>query len=84
MVQSLTANFANLTAGSLLVQYITSDPGNLDLPLTDGDGSQIINQFTTGYWSALAKNSLASTNYNIDLNATGFGPYSMYSDMYEK
>ncbi|HBQ83165.1 MAG: hypothetical protein A2X03_18000 [Bacteroidetes bacterium GWA2_40_15] len=83
-IQSLTANFANLTAGSLLVQYITSDPGNLDLPLTDGDGSQIINQFTTGYWSALAKNSLASTNYNIDLNATGFGPYAMYSDMYEK
>ena len=74
-IQSLTTNFINLTAGSLLVQYITGDPGNSGLPLSDGDGSQITNQFTSGYWSALAKNSLASTNYNIDLNATGFGPY---------
>jgi len=74
-IQSLTANFTNLTAGSLLVQYITGDPENLGLPLTDGDGSQITNQFTTGYWSALAKNSLASTNYNINLDATGFGLY---------
>jgi len=59
----------------LLVQYIGGDPGNSGLPLTDGDGSQITNQFTTGFWSALAKNSLASANYNINLDATGFSPY---------
>ena len=76
-IQSLTANFINLIAGSLLVQYISGDGGNSGLPLTDGDGSQITNQFTSGYWSAMAKNSLASTNYNIDLNATGFGPYAI-------
>ena len=76
-IQSLTANFVNLTTGSLLVKYIAGDPGNSGLPLTDGDGSQITNQFTSGYWSALAKNSLASTNYNIDLNAAGFGPYAI-------
>jgi gliding motility-associated-like protein len=76
-IQSLTANFVNLTTGSLLVQYIAGDPGNSGLPITDGDGSQITNQFTSGYWSALAKNSLASTNYNIDLNAAGFGPYAI-------
>jgi len=78
-IHSLTANFANLTAGSLLVQYIVGDPGNSGLPLTDGDGSQITNQFTSGYWSALAKNSLASANYNINLDATGFGPYIINS-----
>ena len=76
-IQSLTANFINLTAGSLLVQFISGDPGNSALPLTDGDGSQVTNQFTSGYWSTLAKNSLASTNYNVDLNATGFGPYTI-------
>ena len=76
-IQLLTINFVNLTAGSLLVQYISGDPGNSGLPLSDGDGSQVTNQFTTGYWSALAKNSLSSTNYNLDLNATGFGPYTI-------
>ena len=76
-IQSLTANFINLTPGSLLVQFISGDPGNSALPLTDGDGSQVTNQFTSGYWSTLAKNSLASTNYNVDLNATGFGPYTI-------
>jgi gliding motility-associated-like protein len=76
-IHSITANFVNLTAGSLLVQYIAGDPGNSGLPLTDGDGSRITNQFTSGYWSALAKNSLASTNYRIDLEATGFGPYTI-------
>src|SRR5664280_1710028 len=76
-IQSLTAQFTNLSAGSLLVQYKTGDPGNTGLPLTDADGSEISAQFTSGYWSALAKNSLASSNYNINLNATGFGPYAI-------
>ena len=76
-IQSLTTQFTNLSAGSLLVQYKSGDPGNTGLPLTDADGSEISAQFTSGYWSALAKNSLASSNYNINLNATGFGPYTI-------
>ena len=76
-IHSLNANFVNLTAGSLLVQYNSGDPGNSGLPLIDGDGSQVTNEFTSGYWSALAKNSLVSTNYNLNLNATGFGPYTI-------
>ena len=76
-IHSLTCNFSDLTNGSLLVEYFSGDPGNSGLPLTDDDGTRIVNQYTTGYWSALAGNSLASTNYNIDLDATGFGPYSI-------
>jgi len=38
---------------------------------------QKFSSVTSGYWSALAKNSLASSNYNINLNATGFGPYTI-------
>jgi hypothetical protein len=45
--------------------------------LNDADNSQISEQFTTGYWSALAKNGFTSTSYNIDLDATGFGPYTI-------
>ncbi|MCJ7446672.1 MAG: DUF2341 domain-containing protein, partial [Bacteroidales bacterium] len=77
-IQSLTTSFADLTSpGSLLVQYNSGDPGSSGFPLYDADGSEISEQFTTGYWSAQAKNSLASTNYNINLDATGFGPYTI-------
>ena len=76
-IHSLTARFSNLTAGSILARYISGDPGNTGLPLNDADNSQISEQFTTGYWSALAKNGFASTNYNIDLDAAGFGPYTI-------
>ena len=76
-IHSLTARFSNLTAGSILVRYISGDPGNTGLPLNDADNSQISEQFTTGYWSALAKNGFTSTSYNIDLDATGFGPYTI-------
>ncbi len=75
--QSLTVFFSNLSAGSLVVQYNNSDPGELGLPLDDDDGSQVTSQFTTGYWSALPQNGLASNNYNIDLDATGFGPFTV-------
>ena len=73
--QGLTANFSDLVSGSLLVSFISGDPGNAGLPLTDAGSYFITNQYTTGYWFTQAKNSFASSNYQIDLDATGFGPY---------
>ncbi len=75
--QSFNINFANLTAGSLLVDFISGDPGSAGLPLIDGGSYTITNQYTTGYWTAQAKNSLATLDYSIDLDATGFGPYAV-------
>ncbi|MFO7924947.1 MAG: MBG domain-containing protein [Bacteroidales bacterium] len=74
-----TINFSNLTSGSLILEFIPGDPGNTGLPLND-DGTEITNQFTNGYWSALANNSLASGDYSINLNAAGFDTYSITED----
>ncbi|HPJ60174.1 MAG TPA: DUF2341 domain-containing protein, partial [Bacteroidales bacterium] len=74
--QSLSVDFNNLTTGSLLVEFISGDPGISGLPVTEG-GYTFDNVFTTGYWSALAKNSLASTNYDVELDASGFSTYTI-------
>ena len=73
--QSFTVSFADLTSGSLLVEFNEGDPGNAGLPLIDGGSYTVTNQYTTGYWVALSGNSLVSSNYTLDLDATGFGPY---------
>jgi len=73
--QSFVARFSDLVQGSLLVSFVEGDPGSAGLPLTDGGTYTITNQYTTGYWIAIARNSLSSANYSIDLDATGFGPY---------
>src|SRR5690606_22515331 len=51
------------------------DPGDLGLPLVDAGSYTITNQYTSGYWVARAKNSFSTTDYDINLDATGFGPY---------
>jgi hypothetical protein len=72
----LTTIFTNLTAGSLIVEFIASNPGSSGLPLVTG-GANITNQFTEGYWELTAANSLASTNYEIQLTTTGFTSYTI-------
>ena len=73
--QSLTASFADLVSGSLLVQFIEGDPGNAGLPLEDDGSYSITNQYTTGYWFTQARNSLSTDDFRVDLDASGFGPY---------
>ena len=65
---------AGLTAGSLRVELVSGDPGSNGLPLSE-NGLLINQQFTDGWWNAVAANGLACTNYNIALNATGFSSY---------
>jgi len=74
-----TTIFTNLTSGSLIVQFIASNPGSSGLPLVVG-GANITNQFTEGYWDFTAANSLASTNYEVQLTGTGFTSYTINSN----
>jgi len=63
--------FTDLTAGSLIAEFISSPPGNNGLPVTDG-AVDVENAFLDGYWTLTRANSLASTDYDLDLTGTGF------------
>ena len=71
-------DFTNLTppGGSLIVEFINSDPGSTGLPLAEN--SLFMNsQYTEGYWDVAAANSLASTDYDLALTGNGFTSYTM-------
>jgi len=71
-----TITFANLGVGSLITEFIASDPGSTGLP--QGEGSvTVTNQYTEGYWSITPANSLTSTGYSIALTATNFTSYTI-------
>ncbi|MDD3875276.1 MAG: hypothetical protein PHT69_01500 [Bacteroidales bacterium] len=63
--------FTDLTSGSLTGCFTASNPGSNGLPLSDGVYNIGVN-FTEGYWVFSAANSLASTNYDMELTGTGF------------
>ena len=64
---------SGLTAGSVITEFIPTDPGSTGLPLTES-GATVISSFSTGYWNLVAANGFACTNYNITLQANGFDP----------
>lgn len=63
--------FANLTAGNLAVQFQPLDIGTAGLPLNDA-GTIVSDRQPTGYWTMTASGGLVSTNYNVNLNYSGF------------
>ncbi|MCX7986630.1 MAG: immunoglobulin domain-containing protein, partial [Bacteroidales bacterium] len=65
-------NFTSLTPGNITVAFQPSDIGNTGLPLEDA-GNVIYDQFSNGYWQTVAGGGFVSTNYNLQLEATGFG-----------
>mgnify|MGYP006282858859 CR=1 FL=1 len=67
----LKITFNNLTPGELSVTFLSSDIGTSGLPLTDGS-IEIIDRYSTGYWQLKASGGLASTDYDLILNYTGF------------
>ncbi|HRW84441.1 MAG TPA: DUF2341 domain-containing protein [Bacteroidales bacterium] len=73
----LKITFANLSAGTLTIQFQASDPGTAGLPVTDG-GVLIDDRCTTGFWRMTA-GTLASTNYSVNLNYTGFSDVNTLS-----
>lgn len=68
--------FTNLAGGTLTVNFVSSDPGNNGLPLTES-GKSIPNQYTEGYWNLIAADGLSSTDYAIELTGNGFTSYAV-------
>jgi len=73
-----TIIFVNLTSGSLINEFVATDPGSSGLPLAES-GLNVTNQFPEGYWSVTAANSLASTDYKVRLTGNGFTTYTKYN-----
>ena len=58
-------------AGSVLTEFIGTDPGDSGLPLYEG-GLELSDSYIDGYWSFTARNGFSSGNYSVSLNGTGF------------
>jgi len=71
--------FTSLVNGSVISEFISGDPGSTGLPLSES-GYSITDQFTEGYWSLTAANSFSSSDYDVQLTATGFTSYSIESE----
>ena len=72
---ALYVNLLN-NPGSVIVEFIASDPGSDGLPLLDGT-TDILYHFTEGYWNFVSANGFDAANYNLDLLATGFSSYPL-------
>ena len=67
---------SGLTNGSLVAEFINSDPGETGFPIADG-ASSVFYQFTEGYWHTSALNSFVCTDYNITALANGFSTFAI-------
>jgi hypothetical protein len=76
--RTATINFNNINDGSLVAKFNATSPGNSGLPLTES-GVTVHNAFRDGYWSFTAPDSLTSTDYNLQLNGTGFTGFTVVS-----
>ena len=73
--RSANVNFpVNPTGGSLIGEFITTDPGSSGLPLSEAGltPDSIRNTFTEGYWGFTDANGFVSTNYDLDLEGEAF------------
>ncbi|MBN1108523.1 MAG: SprB repeat-containing protein, partial [Bacteroidales bacterium] len=62
------------TSGSILCEFIPTDPGSAGLPLVD-DSTPISYHMSEGYWNMQAKNGFAAANYNVSLGTQNFTSY---------
>ncbi len=68
----LKINFQSLVnPGPLTAQFVPADIGAAGLPLDD-DGNEIWDRFITGYWNLSAVAPMASGNFTVNLDFTGF------------
>lgn len=56
--------------GSLIVEYIASDPGSAGLPANDGL-VPVTNAFTDGYWTITPANGFSVAVFDLTLDGTG-------------
>lgn len=74
----MNLTFNNVIAGSILSEFVVSDPDSIGLPLSDpgyinpADSVEVYDADSTGYWSVTAKNSFASTDFDLSLVGNGF------------
>ncbi|OFY57737.1 MAG: hypothetical protein A2Y87_09630 [Bacteroidetes bacterium RBG_13_46_8] len=59
------------TTGTILSEFFTLPPANVGFPIADPP-VEIGRAYNDGYWSLTAKNGFAVTDFNVNLNATGF------------
>ncbi|NOQ28268.1 MAG: T9SS type B sorting domain-containing protein [Bacteroidales bacterium] len=65
-------------AGSILSEFIASDPDSIGLPLADpgyvnpADTVEVYNADSVGYWSVSANNLFESNNFDVNLSGIGF------------
>ncbi|MEN8203132.1 MAG: hypothetical protein ABFS28_11095, partial [Bacteroidota bacterium] len=71
-----TITYTNFGTGSVISEFIASDPGSTGLPLSEGTVN-ITNQYTEGYWSLTANNGFISTDYSLQLTAMNFSSYTI-------
>jgi len=58
-------------AGSVLSEFIESDPGSSGLPLPD-DSVEVYQAYDDGYWNLISNSGYSCEDYNINFNASGF------------
>ncbi|MCD4770366.1 MAG: hypothetical protein K8R35_09385, partial [Bacteroidales bacterium] len=68
---NLNMNIAPV-AGSVLSEFINTDPGSAGLPFPD-DSVEVYQAYDDGYWS-LTANGFSSDNFNINMDGAGFTP----------
>jgi len=67
----ISVNFNSLNSGSLIGEFAIIDPESNGLvPLSDGAES-VYNSFSEGYWALTPANSLSSSDYDLQITATG-------------
>ena len=74
-----TINFTGITTGGTVIfQFIESNPGNAGLSLDDA-GTMIYNTFVDGYWDMSTANSfdLGASTYSLNLDGTGFSAFTI-------
>jgi len=76
---TITVN-SGLVSGSVIGSFISSNPGNGGLPLTES-GVTITKQYPEGYWSFSAANAFSIADYNVSFAANGFSTYYFNSDV---
>ncbi len=71
-----TITYADITGGSLIGEFIPTDPGAIGLSLSEGVVT-ITAQFSDGFWDFTAANGLATLDFNVELGANGFISYPL-------
>ncbi|HAF27849.1 MAG TPA: hypothetical protein DCG75_02275 [Bacteroidales bacterium] len=75
----MNLNFSAIqTTGSVLSEFIASDPDSIGLPLPDpgyvipADTVEVYDADSIGFWRVKANNSFASNDFDVNLSGSGF------------